>query len=160
MNAVYKLIYNIATGTWSVAHELAACRGRTGRKRLAVAVAVALTLPVGVALAADAPQKCPTGKALSDDGLGCVSRVDATVPGPSMGTFAPSVSLGDGATAGGLRDIAIGSNAKSNSGCAPGTSPSDYSIAMGASSSVTRVVQSRSAEVRLSVVQQTRVALQ
>ena len=77
MNAVYKLVFNISTGTWAVAHEFAAARGKKSRTRLAAALALALVLPAGGALAADESEalQCAANEAVSTDGLSCVASV-------------------------------------------------------------------------------------
>ncbi len=71
MNAVYKLIFNIATGTWSVAHELASARGRKSRSRLAAAMAAVLGMPFATLSAAESPQHCAEGDAVAVAGQRC-----------------------------------------------------------------------------------------
>lgn len=56
MNAIYKLIFNVSTGMWVVAHERAASRGGKRRTPLVGAVAAALALVTGAAVAADGPE--------------------------------------------------------------------------------------------------------
>lgn len=91
MNFVYKLIFNISTGTWAVAHELAVSRGKKSRTRLAKAMAIALALPAGAAMAADSPEvmQCVAGQTMSQDGCAVrirlmllVSLHHALAPGP------------------------------------------------------------------------------
>ncbi len=119
MNAVYKLIWNIATGTWAVAPEIAAARGKKSRTRLAAAMAVALVMPAGAALAADSPDalQCAAGQSLSQDGLRCEA---APTIAPMSGSIGVQAALDDAlikvnagsvsspATATGSAAIAIG----------------------------------------------------
>ncbi len=87
MNAVYKLIWNVSTGTWAVAHELATARGKktSGRSRLAGALAVALSLPAGSALAENEPLLCGFGEQLAADGLRCER--------PQMGAMSSGIGI-------------------------------------------------------------------
>lgn len=130
MNKIYKLIFNISTGTWAVAHELASARGKkTGRSRLAVALAVAMTLPVGAAMAAEGGSElsCAAGEVESIDGERCVAAIGAT----DFTTLATKVQLGDGATAHASRDVAIGNNASANASAAAGDQPQNFAVAIG-----------------------------
>ena len=122
MNAVYKLIFNVSTGTWAVAHEFAAARGKKSRTRLAAAMAVALSLPAGAALAADSPAalQCAVDETVSADGLRCeaISRGmgtmaaldDAYVKANGNLTNAASVATGNAAVAVGSGSQAIANN--------------------------------------------------
>ncbi len=126
MNAVYKLIFNISTGTWAVAHELASARGKKSRTRLAAAMTVALAMPAGAALAADAPLQCAVNETVSADGLRCeasastmstmgggigVKAIDASYL--AQGGIFPGVGETDTPAAAGLGSIAIGRSSRS-----------------------------------------------
>ncbi len=135
MNAVYKLIWNVSTGTWAVAHELAASRGKkTGRSRLAAAMTVALALPAGAAFAADSPAElqCKANESVSADGLRCEATSRATTAGagttatdPELASyigFGGSITGGSVAQADGKAATALGANTRATG---------DYSIALG-----------------------------
>ena len=96
MNAVYKLIFNVSTGTWAVASELTASRGKKNRTRLASAMAVALTLPAGAAMAADSPDalQCDINETASADGKRCIATGGSlsTMSG-GIGTMATDAEL-------------------------------------------------------------------
>ncbi len=123
MNFVYKLIFNISTGTWAVAHELAVSRGKKSRTRLAKAMAVALALPAGAAMAADspAPLECSANEVKSQDGMLCetvrmletratsMATRGATDGGSATGNG--STAVGSGSQATGVRATAMGINA-------------------------------------------------
>ena len=126
MNAVYKLIFNISSGTWAVAHELAASCGKKSRTRLAAAMAVAMALPAGVALAAESPLQCGINQAASADGQRCETVAAAASASRGIGTMATATELADfikfgarptnygPAEAMGSYGIAIGDGSKSN----------------------------------------------
>ncbi len=97
MNAVYKLIFNVSTGTWAVASELTASRGKKNRTRLASAMAVALTLPAGAAMAADSPEalQCDINETISEDGLRCKASARTSVASGGIGTMATATQLAD-----------------------------------------------------------------
>jgi len=122
MNAVYKLIFNISSGTWAVAHEFATGRSRKGRTRLAVALAAALVLPSGAALAADPSVQCAADEQVSADGLRCEASSGGSVSSSGVGILSPvavlerAVAIGGAvavnATATGFNSIAIGDGAE------------------------------------------------
>ncbi|MET4681711.1 ESPR-type extended signal peptide-containing protein [Stenotrophomonas rhizophila] len=123
MNFVYKLIFNISTGTWAVAHELAVSRGKKSRTRLAKAMAVALALPAGAAMAADspAPLECSANEVKSHDGMLCETVKMLETRATSMATRGAtdggsatgngSTAVGSGSQATGVRATAMGINA-------------------------------------------------
>lgn len=96
------------------------------RNPLALALAGVLMLPAGLAVAAEEETRCASE--VTDEERERCAREHALM---GAGIFATKVELGDGATAGGARDIAIGNDAKVNSSGAPGTDWPDYSIAIG-----------------------------
>ena len=115
MNAVYKLIWNLSTGTWAVAPEFAAARGKKSRTRLAAAVAVALVLPAGAALAADSPDalQCAVNETVSADGLRCEALSPMTTKSNRASIMAgvDSYEAGVGSSAAGARSVAVGDGA-------------------------------------------------
>ncbi len=143
MNAVYKLIWNVSTGTWAVAHELAASRGKkTGRSRLAAAMAVALSLPAGAALAADSPEapQCAVNENVSTDGLRCEAASSVAPMSSTSGVVGISAipdafishgiaGVGSVADASGEASLAIGANTRAES---------NYSVAIGGATGATR----------------------
>jgi len=139
MNFVYKLIFNASTGTWAVAHELAAARGKKNRSRLAKAMAIALALPAGSAMAADSPSElqCDVGLSISLDGQRCeATKAEGTIA-PRAGTGA--LALGS-ASADGMNAVAIGTGASAAAGEAVAQgfnakSPGQAAVAIGAQSS-------------------------
>lgn len=119
MNTIYKLIWNVSTGTWAVAHELAAARGKkTGRNRLAAALAAAMMLPAGAALAGDVPEAptCAINETISADDLRCEATLQQASAG--IGTLAAlddtyiKVIGNTAASASGGFSVAIGNNAQ------------------------------------------------
>ena len=156
MNAVYKLIFNVSTGTWAVASELTASRGKKSRTRLAAAMAVALVMSAGAALAADSPAalQCAVNEAISADGLRCEASTSMTTMSGSIGVKAAltddfvkvngAAAGATPATATGGGAVAIGDSAKANtnSSVAIGStavagvsgSPSGAQVAIGANS--------------------------
>ncbi|QNR97972.1 YadA-like family protein [Stenotrophomonas sp. 169] len=126
MNAVYKLIFNVSTGTWAVASELTASRGKKSRTRLAAAMAVALVMPAGAALAADSPTalQCAVNEAVSADGLRCEAASSMTTMSGAIGVKAAltddfvkvngAAAGANPATAAGGGAVAIGDSAKGN----------------------------------------------
>ncbi|MDV3468350.1 ESPR-type extended signal peptide-containing protein [Stenotrophomonas sp. C3(2023)] len=146
MNAVYKLIFNISTGTWAVAHELAAARGKKSRTRLAAAMTIALAMPAGAALAADAPLQCGVNETISADGLRCETSASTMSPmAGGIGTMATDVqnqryisyggfgipTVDTPAVASGNYTIAIGGSAEA------GSAGNGYSTAVGVNSKAT-----------------------
>lgn len=148
MNAVYKLVFNISTGTWAVAHEFAAARGKKSRTRLAAALALALVLPAGGALAADESDalQCAANEAVSTDGLSCVASVAHQSMTSAVGTMStpeqnnkyiaygsfPDARIDQDAEAPGGYSIAIGGFATAGVNAADG-----YSTAVGVMSQAT-----------------------
>ncbi|GAB3063734.1 ESPR-type extended signal peptide-containing protein [Stenotrophomonas tumulicola] len=137
MNAVYKLIFNVSTGTWAVAHEFAAARGKKSRSRLAAAMAVALALPAGAALAADSPEslQCAVNESISADGLRCEAAASmapssAALPAGAGISAIPDDYIGHGggsdgssiADASGVASLAVGANTRA---------AGNYSVAIG-----------------------------
>ena len=134
MNAVYKLIFNVSTGTWAVASELTASRGKKNRTRLASAMAVALTLPAGAAMAADSPDalQCDINETASADGKRCIATggslslmsggigvmagTDAYEAGGGNASAIRSVAIGTGAAAGNQNAVAVGFGAGRGAG--------------------------------------------
>jgi len=148
MNAVYKLIFNISTGTWAVAHELASARSKKSRTRLAAAMTVALAMPAGAALAADAPLQCAVNETISADGLRCENAAPMSAMSGAIGVNAAlddtyikvqtwqggnpanagvagmgSVAIGEGASATNFGGVAVGIGAN--------TSANQHSTALG-----------------------------
>jgi len=113
MNTVYKLIFNVSTGTWAVASELTRSRGKKSRTRLAAALLAVLAAPAGSALAADSPQplSCAANETVSADGLRCEMTPGSTTR--AAGTiFAGTDSYeAGGGTATGSQSVAIGQGA-------------------------------------------------
>ncbi|WP_369040353.1 ESPR-type extended signal peptide-containing protein [Stenotrophomonas maltophilia] len=89
MNTVYKLIFNVSTGTWAVASELTASRGKKSRTRLANAMAAVLALPFGALMAAETEERpeCSASEVWAADESRCVSAVPPVGP---MGTTTAS----------------------------------------------------------------------
>ncbi|MBD8636090.1 ESPR-type extended signal peptide-containing protein [Stenotrophomonas sp. CFBP 13725] len=126
MNAVYKLIFNLSTGTWAAASELTSSRGKKSRTRLAAAMAVALVMPAGAALAADSPTalQCAVNEAVSADGLRCEGSSSTTtmsggIGTQQLGTLEDNLAFGDprvnGSTApsaSGANSVALGRNSQ------------------------------------------------
>jgi len=155
MNFVYKLIFNVSTGTWAVAHELAAARGKKNRTHLAKAMALSLVLPAGAAMAADSPEvlQCALGQTASHDGLRCeatTKAVDGITPRIGIGSVTlgsasaeaqNAVAIAAGANASDGEAIAIGFNSKSSglTGVAIGSRASvasKWGVSVGAFASV------------------------
>jgi len=151
MNAVYKLVFNISTGTWAVAHEFAAARGKKSRTRLAAALALALVLPAGGALAADESEalQCAADQSLSSDGLHCEAKPmmsggigtmattaenDRNIAYGSLDDLAPGVRTGAAQAAGpGATAVGAGARANLDYGVAVGisTTAGQYGVAVG-----------------------------
>lgn len=93
MNKIYKLIFNLSTGTWSVASELTASRGKKSRLRLAGTMAMAMALPSGAALAADSPLQCGINESLSADGKRCEGGLEGSTLSGGIGTMATAGEL-------------------------------------------------------------------
>ncbi|WP_266118899.1 YadA-like family protein [Escherichia albertii] len=121
MNKIFKVIWNPATGSYSVASETAKSRGKkSGRSKLLISALVAggLLSSFGASATGNAPGT-PVGTGDKWVAFGENSKVDAgttNVENPSTGATedAASVALGYYAEALGLRSTAIGSRSEAS----------------------------------------------
>ncbi|EFC7611761.1 adhesin [Escherichia albertii] len=121
MNKIFKVIWNPATGCYSVASETAKSRGKkSGRSKLLISALVAggLLSSFGASATGNAPST-PVGTGDKWVAFGENSKVDAgttNVENPSTGATedAASVALGYYAEALGLRSTAIGSRSEAS----------------------------------------------
>ncbi|ENR1367690.1 TPA: YadA-like family protein [Escherichia albertii] len=121
MNKIFKVIWNPATGCYSVASETAKSRGKkSGRSKLLISALVAggLLSSFGASATGNAPGT-PVGTGDKWVAFGENSKVDAgttNVENPSTGATedAASVALGYYAEALGLRSTAIGSRSEAS----------------------------------------------
>lgn len=110
MNRIYRVVWNVATGTWVVASELAP--GRRRRAAVGIATAVLLASLAPTALAQDiqqvlcsAPSEWVDGQCVASRGLTPQAATDDTLVVVNAGSNATAASTN------GVNMIAIGSNA-------------------------------------------------
>ena len=90
MNKVYTLIFNVATGNWSVASELTASHGRKASTRLGAAMATVLLAAAGPAFASDTVPPSCEGAGASQEDPAC-SAPSTAATGGGIGTLSTDV---------------------------------------------------------------------
>ncbi|PSY41805.1 adhesin, partial [Escherichia albertii] len=142
MNKIFKVIWNPATGSYSVASETAKSRGKkSGRSKLLISALVAGGLLSSFGVLASAGNDTGTSDGF-DGGTGWIAIGTGAVAHSFTNVNGASAALGYYAKAMGAWSTAIGSYSESNgdSSLALGVKAKSYgdrSIAMGASSSAT-----------------------
>ncbi|HAW1062818.1 TPA: hypothetical protein JLL11_004182 [Escherichia coli] len=165
MNKIFKVIWNPATGSYSVASETAKSRGKkSGRSKLLISALVAggLLLPVGayaeVALdggksAEEAAGEAPLGDNWIAIGKGAIAASNTMSPGAQTGTGSVAIgakansgvgstALGFSSNASGERSVALGqatvsTGSRSIAIGSAAKATSDYTLALGNSAQAT-----------------------
>ena len=130
MNKVYKSVWNESIGAWVAASETAAARGKRNGRLAKAVVASAVTLGAAGNAAATVSLD---GGVVNPSSAGITNGIaigSASITNADYGT-----SVGPGATSLGVGDVAIGADAKVNSGAPTGDAGALGSVAIGSNAS-------------------------
>ena len=143
MNKIFKVIWNPATGSYSVASETAKSRGKkSGRSKLLISALVAGGLLSSFGALANNYDGQPTDYGSGSAGDGWVAIGKGSKANTFMNTSGASTALGYDAIAEGMYSSAIGSKTLASGGASMAFGVSaralgDRSVALGASSTAT-----------------------
>jgi trimeric autotransporter adhesin len=112
MNTIYRIVWNVATGKWVVASELAKGRKKKSSAKIAVLALALAGLGAPVAFAAETDSQEKTEEA-GEDKTSIITPFFADGGGNDNGN-ASNVAIGSGATTGNANAVAIGNGAIAN----------------------------------------------